>query len=61
MDTPSDAVKNEQENSLELLRLYMALCDEQAGTIEAMSKLIRKQSEKIREMQDVHGFMDMDV
>ena len=59
MDTADDGLKKELDSTLELLRTYMLLCEEQSNAIETMAKLIRKQAAKIREMQEVHGFVDM--
>lgn len=59
MDSSEEKLKQELEEVTSLLKTYMILCDEQSTTIETMAKVIHKQSMRIREMQEVHGFIDM--
>lgn len=59
MDSSEERLKQELEDTMNLLKNYMILCDEQSTTIETMAKLIHQQSMKIREMQEIHGFVDM--
>ncbi len=59
MDSSEKRLEKEPEDVVELLRTYMILCDEQATTMEAMAKVIHQQAMKIREMQEVHNFIDM--
>lgn len=49
----------ELEKTEELLHIYMDLCEEQAEAINKMSQVIKKQNEKIRHMENIHGFMDI--
>jgi len=48
-----------KKHTREQFRFILRLCDEQSTTIETMAKLIHQQSMKIREMQEIHGFVDM--
>jgi len=59
MDSSEEKLKQELEEVTSLLKTYMILCDEQSTTIETMAKVIHQQSMRIREMQEVHGFVDM--
>ncbi|MBR2259926.1 MAG: hypothetical protein IKD59_04670 [Lachnospiraceae bacterium] len=59
MDSSEEKLKQELEEVTSLLKTYMILCDEQSTTIETMAKVIHQQSMRIREMQEVHGFIDM--
>ena len=59
MDSSEEKLKQELDEVTSLLKTYMILCDEQSTTIETMAKVIHQQSMRIREMQEVHGFIDM--
>lgn len=59
-DTEVDQLKIDLKETTELLNAYMDLCAEQADAIEKMSALISKQAQRIRQMQTVHDFIDLD-
>lgn len=47
-----------EQELLELLELYMDLADKQDEVITQLAAVIKKQAERIRQMQSVYGFFE---